>query len=164
MSKKSAQFIGILIIGVLVFCALVWFKNDTGNPSLVFAPESRERIIRKMFDGFQVHPLVGFGWSNASMAFKAGVWPYEVRFDVHVDKAHATLLEYLVTTGTLGFVLYVFFMMVLLRRLYRESIRSNQKVFWWMLLVFVVYAQTNVLSISTEVLFSVLVGRALQEH
>lgn len=163
MHTKSAQMMQRFLIIGLVVTAGVWFKMDTHDPTILFAAESRERIVRKMLDGWKDSPWLGYGWANAQKAFEGGVWPYVVRFDVHVDKAHSTLLEYLTTTGIIGLVGYLLLLRIVILRLKQKSNTITGNIFWGMFLMYILYAQTNVLSISTEVIFTLMVGFSLQE-
>ena len=125
----------------------------TGDQEL-FVFESRERIFKKLSAAFIQKPVLGWGWANVDYAFKSVDWPVKVERDAYVDKAHSSLMEVFVTTGFLGGLLFVLIVLATARKL-RGSL--------WLapLVIFLVHSQTNVISISEEILFWLMVGVAM---
>lgn len=115
--------------------------------------EARERIAVTGLLAWREKPLFGWGWSNFSAAFESLDWPYPVRNDVYVDKAHSGVLEILVTTGVLGLAAYL----TLVVRLFRRLAGLNLL----MLVLYLWHSQTNVISVSEELLFWILLGLGL---
>jgi O-antigen ligase len=94
---------------------------------------------------------LGLGWENFDYSFDSVVWPVRLDQDVYVDKAHSHFLEYLVTTGFVGFAIYTAILDRSLRNLFKtENLRVS---FTFALVLFIVYSQTNIVSISEEVIF-----------
>ena len=94
--------------------------------------------------------MFGWGWSNFAAAFAAVDWPVPVQNDVYVDKAHSSLLEVLVSTGIVGFSFYLLILGLMTKRLSGEYLL--------MFILWLVHSQTNIISISEELVFWILVG------
>lgn len=164
VSKKSIRSImGLLLIVGMLF-GLWQVLGDTKYTSKTLGYESRERIVRKMLDGWKQRPWLGYGWANADKAFEAGVWPYVVERDVYVDKAHAHVLEYLVTTGLVGMLGYVVMMGILIAQVakqYRRSTGEKRSIYLTLLgglVMYVLHSQMNVVGVAQEAVWAILVG------
>lgn len=110
--------------------------------------ERRERIFTKGLLAFTQRPILGYGWTNFDYAFESVNWPLKVKLneDVAVDKAHSHLLEILVTTGFVGFCLYLFIIAKVIKNL-------KNPVLFLAFLLFLYHSQTTVISISEEIFF-----------
>jgi hypothetical protein len=79
--------------------------------------------------------------------------------DIYADKAHSNLLEILVTTGLVGFVIYLLLIVKTV-----NNLAMNKEVFSKILLLslvlYIFHSQTNVISISEEVVFWLIIGVA----
>lgn len=175
VNKKIAPLqLGKAVAAVLTACCMlfgIWVNVSLKYPPVTtdFVAESRQRIAAKLWLALPSHLWVGWGWSRVSSAFASSTWPYPVLYDVNVDKAHALFLELLVTTGVVGFVIFVF---LLVRTWVNLSTISNQstafekslrQVLLMILVLYIVHAQTNVISITEEMLFWLVVGVSLQK-
>lgn len=167
-------------LGIVLFGVLVWIVHDKKRLKLIFpgtlffififslsaylyfkdthVAESRERLVRKLVPAIAARPLLGWGWANVDSAFESTIWPQKFQVDIKVDKAHSHILEWFVTTGMIGGVLYCVLLFLIGRRLFY----SENKVWIMMFTLFVYHSQTNVISISEELIFWFLVGVALQ--
>jgi len=157
-SNVLKRWFGFSLLGIVLFSALlsalVFYQRDQPDKRKVFLPESRERIFIKGILAFETKPIIGWGWANFDHAFEATPWPFKVRFDVYVDKAHSGLLEVLVTTGILGLIAYLGIILRVLWRLYRQK----QKILILVFLLFLFHSQTNVISVAEELVFWLIIG------
>ena len=149
--SKRQTFYSLLSLGVL--SGTVFFFIKISGP---FTFESRERILMRGINAFMQKPLFGWGWANFDHAFRAVEWPIRYNHDVYIDKAHGIFLELLVTTGIFGLLAYL----GILTRFFFRFIRESAVPFYMFLSVFlfVVHSQTNVISISEELVFWVILG------
>jgi O-antigen ligase len=157
----------LLSIGTAFFYQHGLFENmfghfggvNTRDNNGVLVAESRGRIYTKGLLAFFKRPIVGYGWSNFDHAFESVDWPMHYEHDVYVDKAHMAILEVLVGTGIFGLFLYL---AIILKTLANFWIDRNANGFYFLLtfLILIIHMQTNVVSISEEVIFWILVGFA----
>ncbi len=165
--KKLKVLLLSLIIGVAVagITGAYWWRSQhlgevVDNPTVVVA-EGRQRIFTKLILAFQKRPILGYGWANVDYAFSAVDWPVKFLHDVYVDKAHSHLLEVLVTTGLAGFLVYLVLLLYIFVRLVKAYLKN--KNLWnicllSVFLIFVFHSQTNIISISEEIIFWLIVG------
>lgn len=158
----KANFSRLHIFFILGICAtligLTLFMYKATSP---FTFESRQRIITRGILAFTARPIAGWGWANFDHAFESVNWPMHYDHDVYIDKAHGLLLEILVTTGVMGLFSY---MLVVGRVLYK-FIRDKKLpyIFFLAFLIFIAHSQTNVISISEELVFWVIVGIVMSQ-
>jgi len=158
LGRRMRLVVGLSILLLGAVSAFIFFSKVI-DPT-VFVAESRPRIVVKTLLGVGQRPILGYGWANVDYAFEKVPWPYPVRFDVYVDKAHSTLLEVLATSGIVGFLLYLFLCVMVIKVLWRKS-----AYYRLLLVVFIVYlfhAQTNIISIGEEVFFWFVIGVAMK--
>lgn len=129
----------ILLMAILFFSQL--------NFAFTNSAESRERIYTKGLLAIKNRPLLGYGWSNFDYAFKAVDYPIHFENDVYVDKAHSSILEVLVTTGVIGLIIYL----LIIYRVIKNLLDNRLLLIGFVLLV--LHMQTNVVSISEELIF-----------
>ncbi len=149
-----------LAVGVFLFAGIgVYYLVGVKNKVLYqiqpghFAFEGRWRILNKLALGISDRPILGWGWTNVDYAFEAHDWPIKINSDVYLDKAHSSILEVLVTTGVIGLAIYLLIVL--------EAGKPLRKtVFIAPLILFLVHSQTNVISISEEVIFWIILGIA----
>lgn len=164
---RISQIIYILIplsISLITFFVVIGFHYY--QVSKIFSPdfpESRIRIISQGLLAFWEKPILGWGWANFDKAFAAVVWLAKFRFDVYVDKAHSHLLEILTTTGILGFISYLVLLnraiRILVRKIHNSTAsKSVYQTLLFSLILFLVHSQTNVISISEEIIFWLILG------
>ena len=164
--KRLAKFILILLIGIFLLILLFWSKNYfyVKDPKTL-SYESRERIFQNVIRGGIKSPVLGYGWANVDYAFEGGGWPMKFYNDVYVDKAHSEILEVFATTGILGLVIYLAFIIFLIEELIIKFTKSKDKVWSFTLLSIVIlylfHAQTNVISIMEEIIFWFVFGITL---
>lgn len=145
-----------LVGGVVVLLGLAfWLGINLGG---MYAPEARVRIVNKMLRGWQLKPITGWGWANADYAFTATDWPMHYQHDVYVDKTHSQLLEVLVTAGVVGLGLYVLIIGLVFKRLREIKTEGWRRLLVMIFVMYVVHAQTNIISIGEEVIFWLAVG------
>lgn len=163
MSAFASKFLNfnlvktILILSILfliLFYSFAYTNFDNMQPF-----ESRVRILNKSHKAFLSKPILGWGWANFDSAYESVDWPIAFNNDVYVDKAHSHFLEYLITTGVVGFVLYILIILNTSRILYK----NNQQLLLIVFMVFILHSQTNVISIAEEVYFWICTGVALSK-
>ncbi|OGK19319.1 hypothetical protein A3G67_01555 [Candidatus Roizmanbacteria bacterium RIFCSPLOWO2_12_FULL_40_12] len=149
--SKRQIFYTLLFSGILLGAAFFFIKIS--GP---FTFESRERILMRGVNAFTQKPFTGWGWANFDYAFRSVDWPIRYEHDIYVDKAHGVLLEFLVTTGIFGLLAYL----AILIRFFLRFLRENTVSYYAFLslLLFVIHSQTNIISISEELIFWILLG------
>ena len=154
-----------LVLLILAFLGLGFFLSQTPDSMA----ESRQRIFTKLFLAFKERPILGYGWSNVDYAFEKIVWPIKYSYDVYVDKAHSSFLEILITTGLVGLLSFLLLIFYTLRNLFEGVMSQNKSNSLWSqtlllsFLLFLFHAQTNVISISEELIFWLVLGLAGRE-
>ncbi len=163
-SRKNIFLIGALVTTFLVISLSLWainFNRLNSNPTSYIA-EGRERVYRNTFLGAIKRPLLGYGWANADYAFEAVVWPIKFDSDVYVDKAHMYILEIFATTGVVGLAFYLLLTYRVLTLLWvKKSLFTN--VLLTSLVLYFLHSQTNVTSISQELVFWLGLGYAMRK-
>lgn len=152
--KRGLGFLGVLVIFGILGLYFVFPPKESE-----FMPGGRERIFRKGIIAFTKRPILGWGWANFDYAFESATWPIKFNQDVYVDKAHSNLLEVLVTTGLVGFTIYLLMIIWIIReiRVIREPWRRTILMSF---LLFLFHSQTNVISINEELIFWLILGIA----
>lgn len=140
--------VAIATVGGLIL--MIWKPKQVDE----HYPESRTRIIGRGLIAFTRKPLLGWGWANFDYAFEAVDWPIKFGGDIYVDKAHTSLVEVLVTTGIIGFLVYLVIVGRVLVKIWPH------KTWLMVLLLFLFHAQTNVISIAEELFFWLILGIA----
>lgn len=155
ISLKKLSLLLLPAIILVVFLSIILSRSP--DP---LHPESRTRIITRGLLAFTQRPFLGWGWANFDAAFEAHDWPVKYLGDVYVDKAHSTLLEILTTTGLVGFILYLAIIADTAKRLYPRSKKDGlwSKFSLLALILILFHSQTNVISISEEMIFWLIVG------
>jgi O-antigen ligase len=156
--KRYWRFAGIVLgAGLLILGVSYLGLNKKIDPR---TPEDRRRIWVKVFLGAVKRPIIGYGVANVDYAFEAVDWPYPVNQgqDVYVDKAHSHLLEILATTGVIGLGVYLWLLVSVGRKLYKNKAKLWQMTLLIVLGLYVFYTQINVISIAQEVLFWLVLG------
>lgn len=143
-----------IICAIFVFL-FIWFKDI--NKHKEYVAENRIRIYRNVFMGSLKRPILGYGWANTDYAFNSVVWPLKFNDDVYVDKAHMLFLDIFANVGIVGLGLYLMFLFLLFKKLYKQNnIWANALIV--SILMHLLYANTNVTSISEEFVFWLIVG------
>ena len=144
--------VGIITAGLVM---LMYFRTQrilVENTQGRFVAELRQRILIKGFLGFLKKPLYGYGWANFNYAFTSSDWPIQIENDAYVDKAHSSILELLVATGLIGFIIYIFFVAGSVKNfIYKRDYIS--KIFLIIVILYIYHSQTNVISVAEEVIF-----------
>lgn len=145
-------------IFILIVSGISYFYNyPSRNSQGILVAESRERIFIKGILSLAKKPILGWGWANYDYAFENSDWPIKINGDVYVDKAHSTLLEIMVTTGLIGIILYLTLVARIFYNLfYSRSIYKNYLLL--ALTLFIIHSQTNIISISEELIFWLIAG------
>lgn len=157
--KPKYKRVSIFLITLLIFISPVvyfyWVKSQE-NPSFIIA-DSRVRILQKASMAFTQKPIVGWGWANFDYAFNSVKWPPSLNDKIYVDKAHAEVVEILVTTGVVGLSIYLLLVYKVVFELKSRTGLVNKYLLLSLFLYFV-HAQTNVISISESVIFWLILG------
>lgn len=161
LNKKNKKiFIGGVIFFLITTTLLV--VNIKFHNKNQFVAESRERIFTKLILGWTKKPFLGYGWANVDYAFEAVPWPITLTHDVYVDKAHSNILEVLVTTGVVGLFFYLLMLIITFKRLIEKNKKTVNKLWWktlfYVFLLYLFHSQTNVISITEEIIFYFLLG------
>lgn len=166
LTKGKLKILYISILTILLLSVLYgWAKDyqETNNKSLI--AEGRVRIFLNIAQGIAKRPLTGYGWSNVDSAFETGNWPLKLNNDIYLDKAHSHILEIAATTGIPGLVIYLSLLISIFFKLEKKFKKAENK-FWYFTLIsifllFVFHSQTNVISITEELLFWLIMGIVL---
>ncbi len=163
--KKNKKMIYLLITLILVLGGyLIFYNNLLVKPSAgTFIGESRQRIFMKGLIAFTKKPILGYGVSNFDYAFQNAQWPIKINNDVYVDKAHSILLEVLTTTGIVGLTVYL----LLIGNVFNNIKNSQSPIAKYLLLsflLFIFHSQTNIISVSEELVFWFLVGVSIRRN
>jgi hypothetical protein len=135
-----------------------------------YRPENRSRIYIKTLYGGITKPIFGWGWANVDYAFDQAIYPFEVNYDIYLDKAHSLFLEIFVTTGIVGLVSYWIFgisiFTVAIENISRADSQSKnfQRMMFFILILFFLHANTNITSIGEDILFYVTAGMVTKEN
>ncbi len=155
----KAWLIATFIILIATISFIKNYQQTFENDRLV--AESRERIFVKGLLAFKKRPIFGWGWANFDYAFESIDWPIKIHNDAYVDKAHSNILEMLVTTGLVGFIFYLGLLYKVGRNLYFfKSVYSKYLLATFFL--YILHSQTNITSISEELIFWILAGISLK--
>jgi O-antigen ligase len=165
ISKPWLKKIFLLVIFVTVIVGGFFLKDkiffqESSNQGYI--AQSRQRIVVKLLLASLKRPILGWGWANVDNAFESVIYPYPMKNDIYLDKAHSTLLEILVTTGIIGLLIYIYMIVISLKLIF-QKLKTEKNEMWWktVLVTFVIWflhAQTNVISINEEVIFWVILG------
>jgi O-antigen ligase len=150
-TKISIKCIFFAFLLLATLFSINWYKQDKA-----FTFESRERILMRGLLAFKEKPISGWGVANFDHAFNSMDWPMKYDQDITADKAHSTFLEILVTTGTVGFLLYFFVLIKLFSKISKVS--KNNKYLFLIFLLYLFHGQTTIISISEEIFFWLLIG------
>ena len=149
----SLSLLFLLTIGLYIFN-----YQKTANSYSGYMPEGRMRIITKALLAIKQKPFFGWGLTNFDVAFDNIDWPMKWGHDIYVDKTHSLFLEVLVTSGVLGFGFYLLLIYKTFTNLLKQS--REYKYLLLVFILFLIHSQTNVISISEEVFFWIMVGVA----
>ena len=131
------------------------------NPQGLVVAEGRERIWRKAGIAMMQKPITGWGWAQFGRVFKQIDWPVHYSADAHVDRTHASLTEYGVAGGIVGLGLYLYVAFKSVQVLLSAK-SSEAKMLGLTLILYFVYSQTNVTSVTLDWIFFVGVGEAIR--
>jgi O-antigen ligase len=151
-SIKTRSFLLFISIIVTIITSISVSKLRYYPLNNTFVAESRTRIFAKSYLSFIKRPVLGWGWANFDYAFESVDWPHKIYHDVYVDKAHSNLIEIAVTTGVVGVSIYI----LIITRIIQLLLNSKQKIYKYLLLsllLFLFHSQTNIVSISEEIIF-----------
>lgn len=161
--KRSWRFLGMALgAGLLILGVSYLGLNKEIDPR---TPEDRRRIWVKVFLGAVKRPIIGYGLTNVDYAFEAVEWPYPVNKgqDIYVDKAHSQFLEIFATTGLVGLGIYLWLLVSVGWKLYKDKAKLWEMTLLMVLSLYVFYTQINVVSIAQEVLFWLVLGVVASE-
>lgn len=166
-TRKKLQHIHVMMFYLSVLLLILLYILTIFYQRQEFAPENRWRIDATLATALPQRFWFGWGWANVDAAYAFGAqFDNILDVDIYLDKAHGTVLESLVTTGVLGAVGYLLFLIWVMRlgaELWRTRVPENQALAL-SLASYIVFSQTNVLSISTEVVFWLLWAEAFRRR
>lgn len=157
--RNIAWFITVLCcISLFIIVSL---KKDEQT----YIAESRYRIYTSLWEAFLHKPWLGWGVANVDQAFMSVAFKGGHLHEIFLDKAHSEWLEVLVTTGLIGAGAYAVFLFSLLKKLTtsREKDVNWKNALTMVLFLYLFHSQTNVISISEQLLFWFVVGYCLVE-
>src|SRR3989344_269198 len=157
---KNQKKLALLFLSMLSLISIGYFylsNSQYPDSSKVFVAEARTRIFTKGILAFEQKPLFGYGWANFDSAFDSIDWPMKFENDVYVDKAHSTFLEVLITTGLVGTILYLLIICRVFINLGKIKLQ-DAKYLVFILILYLIHSQMNVISISEEIFFWLLIG------
>lgn len=162
------------VLGMTIACLLAlgmfgykWWSVSRIPPQVL--AESRQRIFVKGLLAWTQKPVWGWGPANFDYAFTAVDWPYRFTHDAYIDKAHSELLEILVTGGVMGGGLYISLIFLAVSNLwFQQKLAQARDREWWMsilfmLIMYTIHSQTNVVGIGEQVMFWLGIGLSAQE-
>lgn len=158
--KKKSAAIALILLAGLAAGLILW--QSAGNEV-----EGRSLIFRSLWVSVKEKPLLGWGWSNVDVAFESGYMKiFGSSPEAYVDKAHSIWFEYIVTTGIVGFVVYIALQIRCFFILWHAKFDNDSYIRWALLFGLVLYSihsQTNVISITEDLFFWIIVGFCLQK-
>ena len=146
--KKPIQFLLLSFLCLIIF-VIGYFQFDS-RQQISF--ESRQRIFTKALMAWSQKPIFGWGYANFDYAFESVDWPIKVNNDVYVDKAHAQLLEILVTMGLVGISLYCLFLGTLFYHVHKYGTLAGRTLFL-IIVMCVLQSELNVTSVMIDIIF-----------
>lgn len=159
--KKPKLMLATLLVAGLGFSWLYRADQIRQNPQGVVVAEGRERIWTKGVMAVGQRPIMGWGWAQFGRAFKQIDWPVHYSADAHVDRVHASVLEYGVAGGIPALVLYAYIAAISARILLEDKSRGRQML-GFVVVLYMIHSQTNVTSVAEDWLFFVGVGEAIR--
>lgn len=163
VSKKYRLL--LLITGFVISITIAFFWLNDFKKEKFMSPQGRDRIYHRVFVGALQKPIFGWGWANVDYAFESNYWPLKVYHDIYVDKAHSIFLEITATTGFPGILIYFYLLFIFLKELINKYKKTGNKLWNFTLLstasIYLIHSQTNVISVSEEIIFWLIVGIAL---
>lgn len=146
ITKLQKIFISLLFLIMVISSAMFLYANNRAS-----LYEDRGTIWGAGIRAFVQRPILGWGLENFEYAYK-GVVKEPWLLNVKVDKAHNELIEVIVASGIVGLLAYFYLLWVVFKNL--NSLGRA------VLASFVVLSLTNVLSVTSYVVFWVLAGMA----
>lgn len=149
LSKKWRKYASAFLLVILLLFAGLWFYQDSSiikkSPvSRVFEISIEERNVQERLmvwnislQAFKERPVFGWGPENFNQVFyeyydanhykpsTSGAWDQRTWF----DKAHNSMLGYLVETGVLGFLSYLSIFICFLIIFIRSKIKEDSSIF-----------------------------------
>ena len=169
LAYKSVRF-NLIPLLITITLAGIYFGKFLKPASIYLQPDSRSRIYGNLWQASLQKPWWGWGWAKVDAAFGYVKPPDKLLNDIYVDKAHGELLEWLVTGGVVGLLIYLIFWFVIFGKSYGlwQSSPVKKREFYWSLLsvfaLFFLYSQTNIISVSQNFIIWVWVGYLLVQE
>lgn len=149
-SKHHLVAFLIIVISVVLSAwqLLIWLPVPLNSPTWA---SSRQRIWGRGVLAVIQRPLTGYGLENYQSAVSKIVYPLipGVNGEVQVDKAHNEILEVLLASGAVGFIFW--FGLILIAG--KNLLSQKNYIPFSSLLIFLIVAQTNVVSTPEYVLY-----------
>lgn len=124
--------------------------------------DSRDIIWQKGIQAFMDKPILGWGLENFAASFQAQVTREEFDLpNIRVDKAHNEFLEMAVTTGSIGVLLYMAVLGYASWLLWKQKNHDEAHQQFLVVIMFVVLAQLNVVSITQYIFLFIALGFAM---
>ena len=161
--SKRIGSVGTMILAACIIFSAIGLYTYTARTTRLFGAivaEDRVRILTKGLLAIKERPLTGWGWAQFSRAFSVIDWPYHYTVDAAVDRPHSSLLDMGVSGGIPALIL---FLALALRTLYLLGTRlsPDARVLFFVTILYLVQSQTNITSISEDLLFWLAIGVAM---
>lgn len=137
VSHLKKPLLGALLVGVIAYGALFVYARTSQNSTLLRVTFSttdsvtlKTRLLnwRIAVASFKDHPILGWGWENYRVAtdlhFDPQLSSYSY-YETRIDKPHNGWLELLVTTGIVGFIVYLTLLVFALISLLRGAAQGK---------------------------------------
>lgn len=161
LKQNHKMMVITMILACIGFGWLYRADQIKQNPQGVVVAEGRERIWIKGVMAVGQKPIMGWGWAQFGRAFKQIDWPVHYSADAHVDRAHASVLEYGVAGGIPALILYGYIALFSAKVLLKDKSRGRQML-GYVVVLYMVHSQTNVTSVAEDWLFFAGVGEAIR--
>lgn len=159
--KKPKLMHVMMLVAGLGFGWLYRADQIRQNPQGVVVAEGRERIWTKGVMAVGQKPVMGWGWAQFGRAFKQIDWPVHYFADAHVERTHASLLEYGVAGGIPALLLYLYLAFTASCVLLKDG-SPTHKMLGLVVVLYMIHSQTNVTSVAEDWLFFAGVGEAIR--
>ncbi len=146
----------------LIFSISYIFRRDI--EASLFSPEGRVFIYSTLWQASINQPIFGWGWSMIEVAYVAQFPSFESLALPMLDKGHSVWFDWLVTTGFPGLILYLGFVILVMRKAFsnwlteKKNLRSHEFLLLLCLFLILILASFNVVSVVLEWFWWVMIG------
>jgi O-antigen ligase len=154
--EKSKKLLGLLIIPFMsIFLILFSFRD-------INSVESRPLIWQRGFSAFLQKPFFGWGVENFETAITSQYTLNDVDLkNIRIDKAHNESLEILVSSGVIGYFVFLFLLLFMAKILYKNRESIWGKANFYAFIAYVILSQLNVLNLTSYFFFYLILSSIL---